>query len=76
VDNEQTALLAKVAADTDWIRKCLGGLRRDVEALEGRVRLVEIEQAKVKIKIGLWGGLAGIASLLVTLLRWVLYTNS
>lgn len=56
---------------TEWGRHVLSELERlngCIEALNGRIRASEIEQTILKVKAGIWGALAGMIPVAITLL--------
>jgi len=55
----------RVESNIDKVSGALG-------ALERRMEHVEKEQAVTRVKLGLWGGIAGLVSLAVTIARFLL----
>lgn len=56
---------------TEWGRHVLSELERlngCIEAINGRLREFEIEQTVLKVKAGIWGAIAGMVPVVITLL--------
>ena len=61
--------LAAIRQSLLHIQEGLAKLDGHLEGLENRLRAVEISNAQLKVQVGLWGGCAGIASLVWQLVR-------
>lgn len=56
-------LVTREAESRAQLGKELEHLSKAITSLESRLRTVEVDNATTKVKVGLWGGIAGVASL-------------